>query len=459
MLLLDLPPEVFQKIVAFHVSDAGIRKAAKTREVSKTFRDYINEEMFARQPASMFASKVPKKILKKNVALFLEYRSKSLYGAPELLPYLINRTVDHIMEVANQKSNGTRSHLVRIIITVMATYCDDVHNLAIAPTQLKTKNHLADAVDVTSLTIAILSKDKILVSRLLKRKVNPWGRTYLFGHLLRVAAEQNDVQSIRRLAKTLSENASGLTKKHQSAVIGEAINAAAQRGHWSVAALLLEWHESNICLYFRKPCEGLIKLAAAAADGVALLRAVSYHYLYQYKQSLLLGLLENSTPKAVLRHCIEDKGVMDWLHVRRSGSDKARSLLDLAVRENNLPLVKAIVRVQAQNPNASLYSTMSAAFRKAVLRNNEAMVRFFLEQGVDPEAPISPDIARTSVRKPTSTCELARPGSKVYFMVRAAIAIKMTTFPGNYRPPQYYVWSKVEQKEVLVPYTFHAPNL
>jgi hypothetical protein len=34
MLLLDLPPEVFQRVVEVYVSDIGIRKASKTREVS-----------------------------------------------------------------------------------------------------------------------------------------------------------------------------------------------------------------------------------------------------------------------------------------------------------------------------------------------------------------------------------------------------------------------------------------
>lgn len=34
MLLLDLPPEIFQRIITIYVPDARVTKAAKAREVS-----------------------------------------------------------------------------------------------------------------------------------------------------------------------------------------------------------------------------------------------------------------------------------------------------------------------------------------------------------------------------------------------------------------------------------------
>jgi hypothetical protein len=39
MLLLHLPPEVFQRVVRFYVSDVGVGKAARAREVSSTMLD------------------------------------------------------------------------------------------------------------------------------------------------------------------------------------------------------------------------------------------------------------------------------------------------------------------------------------------------------------------------------------------------------------------------------------
>ncbi|KZM25669.1 uncharacterized protein EKO05_0003274 [Ascochyta rabiei] len=458
MLLLDLPPEIFQRIVAFYVSNAGIRKAAKIRGVSKTFRDYINEEMFARQHASAFVSKVPRKLLQKNVALFLEYRSMSLYGAPDLLPSLIHRAVDHMVEVTNKTTDKERAALTQGAITVVSTHCDGVHHLAVAPTQLKTRNYLHDAVDVTSLSIAIYLGKKGFVSQLLDRKINHWGRTHLFGSLLCVAAKQNDIWSLRRLLSTMTEDSGGLLVKSRSNIIIEALDTAAHRKHWSVAVVLFKWHIAHISVRISKHYGSLLKLAAAS-DGLSLLREIPCHNHVITQRALLIGLLKNPAPKDVLHHCVGEKGMRDWLEVRCDEMNEARSLLDLAVREDNLALVEATVYVQAQVDGARLYATLSTAFREAILRNNDAMVRFFLKNGVDPEAPIHPRLALKSIRPPTSTCDLARPGSKVYSIVREAIVRKMEKLQSKYQSPEYYVWSKELQEDVLMSYTFHAPKL
>lgn len=40
---------------------------------AETFEAFLNEEMFARQPVSKFTPRVPKRLLKQNLSLFLEY--------------------------------------------------------------------------------------------------------------------------------------------------------------------------------------------------------------------------------------------------------------------------------------------------------------------------------------------------------------------------------------------------
>lgn len=39
MLLLDVPPEVFQRIIEIYVNTVGVRKAAKAREASSKHRE------------------------------------------------------------------------------------------------------------------------------------------------------------------------------------------------------------------------------------------------------------------------------------------------------------------------------------------------------------------------------------------------------------------------------------
>ncbi|KAF2032437.1 hypothetical protein EK21DRAFT_110110 [Setomelanomma holmii] len=67
MPLLDLPPEIFQRVIAIYVHIVGIRKAARIRTVCRTFTCFINEEFFARQPASKFIARVPKELLGKTI--------------------------------------------------------------------------------------------------------------------------------------------------------------------------------------------------------------------------------------------------------------------------------------------------------------------------------------------------------------------------------------------------------
>jgi hypothetical protein len=360
------------------------------------------------------------------------------------------------MTVTNKTTDHTQACLVKKVITVVTKHCGDAHCLAIAPTYLKTKTHLADAVDVTVLTVAIYLKMRTLVTQMLERGTNPFGRSQLFGYALCVAVRTESLSITKLLLSEAAKETHWLAKRCHSDVVIEAINTAVSGKQWYFAVILVKWHETNVRRLGPKYRQDLME-SAAAANGVTLLRALPFRSVND-QQKVLLGLLRNSTPKAVLRYCVEEESPC-WLYVRRSNLDKARSLLDLAVRESNLPLVEATMQVQAHVPRAILYSGTTQAFREAIYQNNEAMVRFFLKHGTDPEAVICPHQIRNSGRLHKSTCELARPGSKVYAMVRAAVEAKIVLHGSSYQPPSYYVWSEKEQKDVLVAYTFHPPKL
>ncbi|KAF1924046.1 uncharacterized protein M421DRAFT_95726 [Didymella exigua CBS 183.55] len=250
MLLLDLPPEVFQRVITIHVSTVGVGNAAKAREACKTFLAYINEEIFARQPPGAFAARVPNKLLKRNLALFLEYR-------------------------------------------------------------------------------------------------------------------------------------------------------------------------------------------------------MTYSFSSEEQHRFLLGLLRNPAPRDVLLFCVKAL-CQNWMRVRISIHDKARPLLDITVRQNNLPLAEAIISVQAHNPNAQLSAGLSAPYREAILRKKLAMVRLFPQHSVNPEASIYSTTCDTFARPPTSTCELARPGSKVYAVVKKAVEDKIVSRGENYNKPRYCVWGAKKNRRMFL---------
>lgn len=64
MLLLDVTPEVLQRIIDFYVTTFGVHNAARPRAVSS--------RTFARQPISQFKGKLARRLLSKNLSFFLE---------------------------------------------------------------------------------------------------------------------------------------------------------------------------------------------------------------------------------------------------------------------------------------------------------------------------------------------------------------------------------------------------
>ncbi|KAJ4310344.1 hypothetical protein N0V94_008495 [Neodidymelliopsis sp. IMI 364377] len=458
MQLLDLPPEVFQRIIQIYVTDVRIRKAAKSRNVSRTFRDYINDEMFARQPVSAFVRKVPKKLLKKNMALFLTHRVSALHGAPDFLPSVIRKLVSHIMDVIGNSTDKARKSWVQKVITAIALNCDDVVNLAISPTALKCERHSMNAIDINALSVAIYSKDKNLTSKLLEREPDPSCQTRLFGYVPCVAAVMNDIRTAQRLLPSGGGPGQRFRRHLLADVVLNALFIAVRKNHWPLAVIFYHWYETNV---ERTPdwCRKELIRSAAAEDGLSLLEVVLPFAQAQYQDDLLSGLLASKKPQPVLLHCVQEKRILNWMQVRRSSSEKTRTLLELAVRKRNLPMVKATIAVQTQHSNSSLYVVTTHALRDAIVQNSEDIVRFLLDHGADPEAQIPFHIAQAKKRPVTSTCELARPGSKVYYMVKKAINRKIAKLGEDYQPPKYFVWSKKEQKDVLVAYTYHPPKV
>jgi hypothetical protein len=414
--------------------------------------------MFARQPVSAFVRKVPKKLLKRNMVLFLTHRMSALHGAPDFLPSVIRKLVGHIMDVIGNSTDKARKSWVQKVITAIALNCDDVVNLAIAPTPLKCNKHSMDAVDTNALSVAIYLRDKYLLSKLLERRLDPWDRTLLFGHVLCVAAETNDIRSARRLLPSVEGFRRYFRQHARSEIVIKALDKAVQNHHWSLAVTFYRWHETNVGCISDLCRKGLIK-SAAAGNGVLLLKTVLPFAQVQYQDDLLLGLLASKWPQYVLLHCVQEIGIDNWLHLRRSSLEKTKTLLGLAVRERNLPMVKTTIAVQTQCPDSSLYISTNYALRDAIVQNSEDIVRFLLDHGADPEARFPFRIAQAKKRPLTSTCELARPDSKVYYMVKKAIEQKVAKLGGDYQPPQYFVWSKKEQKDILVAYTYHPPKI
>ncbi|KAF3036255.1 hypothetical protein E8E11_002480 [Didymella keratinophila] len=120
------------------------------------------------------------------------------------------------------------------------------------------------------------------------------------------------------------------------------------------------------------------------------------------------------------------------------------------VRHSCVPFAEAAFAV------ATYSLDTKQGLREAISQDNLPMVELFLKNGADPEGVESwrrdPEFHR-------GTCELARPGFKVYKIVREAVAKKVRRLKGTYEPLRFWVWDVKRQMDVPVAYTFHAPEL
>ncbi|KAJ4331386.1 hypothetical protein N0V95_009894 [Ascochyta clinopodiicola] len=450
MLLLDLPPEVFQRVVTFYVCGAGIRKAAKSREVSRTFRDYINKEMFAEQPAAKFKARVPKKLLEKNLVSFLRYRLKSPNQASGFLLSLIHTTVDELMGFASFPANVPRDAVVEKVLQSVIWGCPHILNLTIAPSAVQLRDNKEHCI---TLGVALYCQNNDLVAAILDAGVDPWDRSNILGSGIHVATKLNNVPLVNVLLLATDKYDVGKTfkdrKRLQSRVILNSIHQALSDGNWAVAGTLLTWDSQHSPIPPLKVVGSWIERAAAANSVDFLKRAHELRYLrhkaIEYVGYIIKGLVKSVQPEPVLRYCIKegllcehDKFLYGQAAQERAGG---QHLLNLAVLENSVPLAKATFAVNA-------YGDMSMALRTAIQTGNVAMVRLLLENGADPEARVHPPVEK-------STWELA--GSTLMrLIVRQAVGRKIRALGTRYNPPHHVVRDVEKQKNTYVQYTFSA---
>ncbi|KAJ8115349.1 hypothetical protein OPT61_g2981 [Boeremia exigua] len=428
MLLLDLPPEVFLRITTNYVTTVSAQQAGKAREVSKTFRDYINEELFARQPVSKFKAHVAKRLLERTLRLFLSYRMKILNGAPNLLPILIRATADRLIGFAGYNL-ASRNMLIKTVTDVIIQHSRHPANLAIAPTSFQCRDLETKRANHIALIVALYAKDEDLVAAILQAGIDPWCQSSLFDPAIYTATRVNSTQLVKMLLSASTKSDADQTPsrmKWQFRILTNSINQATRSGYWTVAGLLLQW----------------------AADGFEFLDKIHkldfIRHSPKYTDYITEGLVKNPSPESALRVCIRT-GLLDenspW---ESSQHSQYQWLLNFAVHKRGVSLAKAAIAVNA-------CADYSKALRAAIKKNDISMVRFLFDSGVDPEARKHPPAGKT-------TCELAERGSEVYTAIKFAVCKKMQQLGANYRPPHQRVSVGKKGKEAYVAYTSEAPN-
>ncbi|KAF2118043.1 ankyrin repeat-containing domain protein [Lophiotrema nucula] len=247
MELLDMPPEMVQRVVGCYVSKFGVVQAWKTRSICRTWREYVEYEVLARQPVRAFTrqgSLSGREILRHNMATFVAYRIKNPKGLNTFLPNFMNRMITALTQVAGDSNDATQNEYAKLLSHVFAnTYEHAYHLIIVNPTKPINANKAAGFAEGMSANLiaaaaAIGSLDAIRHFVAQDSKAL-WDKSVAFGYPLAAAALAGRDDMVMILYKHLLAVRKAGADKSTYKCLTPAIDAAIRGCQYKVANFLL----------------------------------------------------------------------------------------------------------------------------------------------------------------------------------------------------------------------------
>ena len=263
--------------------------------------------------------------------------------------------------------------------------------LATKPTLLMCKKVARDPVEIYCLTIAILMKDKELVTHYLSQGVSVWNRTEVFEMPLKVAAQYEAIEFVAQLLEGAKSSLMKSTKARPMMHLSAIIDGTIRSGHWDVAIIVIDWWFQHL----RKPLPRSVVdwvIAATSTPRTGFLHRILDHdqtsaakdklvaRLYSYFDTWGVGRM-NRLAMALINRNILDPSKFYSHVLSLSGS-----LLALAVEKGDIKLAKRYLKLKL-SPNGlrNLEGNLEHPLIRAVQRCDETMVRLLLDHDADPE--------------------------------------------------------------------------
>ncbi|KAF2449805.1 hypothetical protein P171DRAFT_440257 [Karstenula rhodostoma CBS 690.94] len=225
--LLDLPPELFQRVVHELVLDVGIVEAWKLRSVSRTFAAEIHHDIFAHQPKEVFIAYLNRtspgcplprnngEILKNNLPLYLRNRMNARLDADGVLVPKLKELLDYLMkELGVQDFEQRQQHAIQLTegiilgnsgrwaawVKTFLWDCEPMHNY-FTDSANKIKGRAATAAEKLCAAVAVNAYN--LVTPLFAEAKDA-ARTH-FGDPLTIATRRGDTKMVRTLLDCYSK--------------------------------------------------------------------------------------------------------------------------------------------------------------------------------------------------------------------------------------------------------------
>lgn len=298
------------------------------------------------------------------------------------------------MTATSQASETDREANMDRVCHAIVNHCPAhvLFNLATKPTLLVCNKVASDPIQAYCLAIAILMKDKELVSHYLSQGVSVWDSTEVFEMPLKVAAK---LEAVEFMAQLLEDAKSSLTKsaKAKSMMhLRTVIDCTTYPGHWDIAIIVIDWWFQH----FRKPQPATIvswvTKAAIVPTTEFLHRILDHNHTPAAKVELVERLYCSYTKWSTgamsrLVGALIDRHILDpskFFH-HRSGVVSG-SLLALAVETSDIKLATGYLKLDLspkclRNPEGNLKHPLV----RAVEKSDETMVGLLLDHDADPE--------------------------------------------------------------------------
>ncbi|KAI4937083.1 uncharacterized protein J4E92_001810 [Alternaria infectoria] len=395
MELLDLPPELFQKIIASYVHTVGICKAWERRKVCKTFAAFISAECFGRQPMNKYVHPPAKKLFLQHLGLYLGYRMEAANGAPTLLPTLIRRVIDQFMTVTNQTSDVVRASYTQQACDAIKYCSPNAYAHATAPTVLTCKNVANDPLDTCCLVVATAMKDNQLVDYYLSRGVSVWSMTRAFHQPIAVAAMVGSVELVSQFLEHAESDLSKSSTAKAKGILGKCVfSATTETKDWEVAIVLADWWYRHLP---RPKPERILQWIYQAVESRA---AEFLHWILDHGITLTMeadlvrrvyqtycGGAESTD---LLAGALIDRGILNMSEFHHDARDFSGSLLALAVKRSNIPLARRYLDSGlSRNGLRNREGKYEFPLIRAVEKADDDMVRLLLEYGTNPYPALS----------------------------------------------------------------------
>jgi ankyrin repeat protein len=413
MLLLDLPPELFERVVVHLVTDLGIAEAWEYRRACRkftrrkelrinrtdsfagTFRRAIEFESLANQPTIAFLGQdrlCARRILGNYNGLYLSYRVRAENGAYSFLPRLIKGACDNACSDLDCDEQVLLESTRALCDAVVEKFPDRINDLLECelPNQSWIKflsRRFEKDESKTKVAAAAAFGNLEVLRTTLRHRDHVWNRSYIFGYPIVLAAAGGHLEVVRAIVKQFEKTHHRMTADKWTDQFSAAIDNAFKYNHQDIVLLLLrildEYGPS-----IKKPNVGSWSERARQTGNVEVIDQVrrlrrNYHLGSPHREDVVFTDACVANDLATVRMFI-DEGRLSLNCI--FSTEKPFTPIQLAARSRSANAVRLLLEM-GSDPDAGyqMWPLVPSALKLAVDNTDHNMVRILLQHGARPK--------------------------------------------------------------------------